>query len=263
MHPLLLPRAAAWLFGLCLLAASIGVVAQPQGNASPANLSWVRSASGYAAPIQAFAGGSEDGAALVLCRAAYAQGVYPGKLVKGNCNIGIGGREFYLHDYEILVGSGGSWGPPQAGYAGAFVAGIEGGRPVYVCQAPYRGGIHPGRVVGDQCSITYAGVETPVRDFAVLYAGIMTAPGVLVQGSGAAAAPPVYVQQAPPPPTYSPPATIILGRPSSCSAKGNPTCSGCSVSCPAGKQAVCTEGEVHKTSGFEPVCWTRAKCECQ
>jgi hypothetical protein len=63
----------------------------------------------------------------------------------------------------------------------------------------------------------------------------------------------------------SPPALIVVpqGRPTSCSAAGNDVCSGCSISCPAGQQASCAEGEVHRTEGFSPVCWTRAKCECR
>jgi len=65
-------------------------------------------------------------------------------------------------------------------------------------------------------------------------------------------------------PGYSPPVVVMpQGRPTSCSAAGNDVCSGCSVSCPAGQQASCTDGEVHRTEGFSPVCWTRSKCECR
>src|ERR1700722_2199750 len=46
------------------------------------------------------------------------------------------------------------------------------------------------------------------------------------------------------------------GQRTSCSASFNSTCSGCSVSCPVGKQASCTEGEVRQTDGSSPVCWT-------
>jgi hypothetical protein len=63
---------------------------------------------------------------------------------------------------------------------------------------------------------------------------------------------------APPMAGYNP----YMGHPSQCSAAGNPTCSGCSISCPAGKQASCREGEVHQASGFSPYCWTQSKCEC-
>jgi len=70
----------------------------------------------------------------------------------------------------------------------------------------------------------------------------------------------------PPGPTpsgaYNPYFAPAMGAPSHCSAAGNPTCSGCSISCPAGKQASCREGEVHAPEGFTPYCWTQSKCEC-
>lgn len=66
---------------------------------------------------------------------------------------------------------------------------------------------------------------------------------------------PGYAGQYPPPGAYP-------VQPASCHARGNDVCAGCSVSCAAGKQASCTEGEVHQTSGFSPVCWTQSKCEC-
>jgi hypothetical protein len=63
----------------------------------------------------------------------------------------------------------------------------------------------------------------------------------------------------------APPPILVMpqGRPTSCTANGNDVCSGCSVTCPAGQQASCSDGEVHRTEGFSPVCWTRAKCECR
>jgi len=57
---------------------------------------------------------------------------------------------------------------------------------------------------------------------------------------------------------------VVAVAPSRCSAAADAdnVCAGCSVSCPSGQQAACTEGEVHKTDGFSPVCWTKSKCEC-
>jgi hypothetical protein len=63
-------------------------------------------------------------------------------------------------------------------------------------------------------------------------------------------------------PAYNPYYAQPMSRPSQCSAAGNATCSGCSISCPAGKQASCREGEVHQAEGFSPYCWTKSKCEC-
>lgn len=48
------------------------------------------------------------------------------------------------------------------------------------------------------------------------------------------------------------------GRETSCSVPSNEVCAGCQVTCPAGKQASCMEGEIHA----DTVCWTNSKCEC-
>lgn len=51
------------------------------------------------------------------------------------------------------------------------------------------------------------------------------------------------------------------GAGTSCSASANAACGGCSVACPPGQQALCKEGEDHGVTS--PLCWTKAKCECQ
>ena len=86
--------------------------------------------------------------------------------------------------------------------------------------------------------------------------GIVERRGVALPGANAPMAPPYPA---------SPPPIVVMpqGRPTSCAAAGNDVCSGCSITCPAGQQASCTDGEVHRTEGFSPVCWTRAKCECR
>lgn len=143
----------------------------PAPNTVPATgaLRWVPSGSGQALPADAVAGGSEDGATLYVCRAAHSGGVHPGKIVKGNCNIAYGGREIYMHGFEVLAGPGARWGAAQPGMTGAFVAGAENNKPLYLCQADYRGGQHPGKVINGKCDISYGGEEVPVVEFRVLY----------------------------------------------------------------------------------------------
>lgn len=54
------------------------------------------------------------------------------------------------------------------------------------------------------------------------------------------------------------------GRGTSCSAPQNYQCAGCSVSCPAGLQASCKQGERGIfTSDSDSICPTRARCECR
>jgi hypothetical protein len=53
------------------------------------------------------------------------------------------------------------------------------------------------------------------------------------------------------------------GRGSSCSAPDNYQCAGCSVSCPAGKEARCTQGDRGIFTGDrDRICSKDAKCEC-
>src|SRR6185503_10340172 len=118
-------------------------------------------------PANAVVGGGENGYPLYVCRANYMGGVHPGKLLAGNCNIGYGGKEIVLNNYEILVGSG-TWGAPQTGFAGALAAGYENGGPLYLCHANYKG-VHPGKVVADNCNIGYGGGEKIFSSYEVFY----------------------------------------------------------------------------------------------
>lgn len=50
----------------------------------------------------AYVGGGAQGESYRICRAAYGAGVHPGKVVRGRCNIGYGGREIVLDQFEAL-----------------------------------------------------------------------------------------------------------------------------------------------------------------
>ena len=94
----------------------------------------------------------------------------PWQAGKGSCNISYGGHEMQLHAFELLTGHGARWEAPQPGLAGAFAAGQEHGQPLYLCQAEYNGGLHPGKVIGGHCDISFAGKEIPIASYRVLYA---------------------------------------------------------------------------------------------
>lgn len=53
---------------------------------------------------------------------------------------------------------------------GAFAAGSEKGRPLYLCHARYNNGIHPGKVVDKDCHISWGGKEVLIRSYEVLTA---------------------------------------------------------------------------------------------
>jgi hypothetical protein len=136
--------------------------------------SWVDAQSGSPLPANAVVGGHENGRPLFVCRASYNGGVHPGKVVGGNCNIGFGGQEVVMQQFQVLVSGTGSafaeWGAPRDDLAGAFVGGRESsGSPLWVCRAAYDGGIQPGKVVGSNCNIPYGRKEIQVPQFEVLY----------------------------------------------------------------------------------------------
>ncbi len=57
------------------------------------------------------------------------------------------------------------------------------------------------------------------------------------------------------------PAASASGAGAACSAPASTYCGGCSVACPAGQQASCTQGT--PLNDNQPGCWTQAKCECR
>lgn len=71
-------------------------------TSEPHRISWVGASGGRLAP-NAVVGGQEPGRQLYVCRASYQGGVHPGKVVGSNCNIGWGGREITLPNYEVMV----------------------------------------------------------------------------------------------------------------------------------------------------------------
>ncbi|MFT6134405.1 MAG: hypothetical protein ACJAZM_000894 [Cyclobacteriaceae bacterium] len=67
-------------------------------------LEWI-SVDGCEIPKAAVKGGQEPGRDLVICRADYAGGKHPGKVVDCGCNIGYGGNEVSVTKYEVLAGT--------------------------------------------------------------------------------------------------------------------------------------------------------------
>ncbi len=72
-------------------------------------IKWVEASDGDI-PRNAVVGGDEDGAKLYIARAFYRGGTHPGKIKKGwdGCNIGYGGKEVTIRNYEVLVYSNGN-----------------------------------------------------------------------------------------------------------------------------------------------------------
>ena len=68
------------------------------------NLKWEKVDDGKI-PNNAVIGGDEDGEPFYIARAYYLGGLHPGKTKEGwkTCNIGYGGKEVELGNYEVLV----------------------------------------------------------------------------------------------------------------------------------------------------------------
>ncbi len=111
----------------------------------------------------------EPGSPLYVCRAAHDGGVYPGKWVKGSCDISVDGQELIQPDYEIAVGHA-VWGAYQGHATGLLQTGKEpDGAPLYSCRTNYRG-FQPGKLTDGKCSFAFDGREIVQRPpFEALY----------------------------------------------------------------------------------------------
>ncbi len=125
-------------------------------------------------------GGSEPGRSRLYLCAGYMRGTYhPGKIVGRNCNFGYGGKEITRSNYYTLQVSrsslrryrwmSASYGnvPTRRGYV-PIPVGREGSRTLYVCRANYRGGKHPGKLVGRNCNFGYGGKEITIPRYQIL-----------------------------------------------------------------------------------------------
>ncbi len=141
-------------------------------NAQAPRLAWV-DARGGEVPAGAIVGGWEQGRTLYVCRGVHEGGLHPGKVVGAYCNIGWGGTEVLTERYEVLIGDTRRIGWVDSSYGGvppgAFSGGYEPGQSeLYVCRVGYLGGVHPGKIVGTNCNITYGGRELPFNRYQVL-----------------------------------------------------------------------------------------------
>ncbi|KDQ21377.1 carbohydrate-binding module family 12 protein [Botryobasidium botryosum FD-172 SS1] len=119
---------------------------------------------------------------LYICRAYHAGGVHVGKagrhLEKGAV-IGYGNKEIEISTYEILLGDSNAvrWVDARGDFSPHALGGqpVEGGResdgtPLYIAQAPYHHGVHPGKTnpgFKGAC-IAWGGEEKIVSQYRVL-----------------------------------------------------------------------------------------------
>jgi len=132
-----------------------------------AQLSWEKYSGSL--PLSVVIGGKENGRNLAVCRAIYNNAFHAGKVVGTNCNIGWGGSEMVISEFEVLVKKGDvrtAWVNVVNGVIPtlAVEAGTEDGRKNWVGQATRDdGSVHPGKVIGGgnetMCNYGWGGAE--------------------------------------------------------------------------------------------------------
>jgi len=150
---------------------------------SKGSVNWVLS-HGINIPNGAFVGGQDsDGSPLYVTRTYFEGGIHPGKLspnFKKGAIIGYDDEEIEVENYEILIADPNAvrWTDASHPFSIQALGGarpVEGGReadgtPLYIVQAPYKGGTHPGKTSEKLrgADITYGGDEKIVNPFRVL-----------------------------------------------------------------------------------------------
>jgi hypothetical protein len=136
-------------------------------------LHWIDMERGQPLPAGAVVGGNQSTPpyTLFVCRGEYHDGVHPGKVVAGYCNISWGGEEVSLPRYQVLISNVPlGWVPASYGQIpmNAVAGGYEMEQTLYICKARYHGGNHTGKVVGQNCNFGWGGREVAVPHYQVL-----------------------------------------------------------------------------------------------
>lgn len=132
---------------------------------------WVDSFTGAPLPPDAVMGGAENGVVYYICRTTFGGGLQPGKMINGKCHISYMGNEVMANQFQILVSHQPmSWIASRFGYLpnNAYPGGHEQGNTLYICQAQYHHGIHPGKIIDRNCHIAWGGREISVPYYNVL-----------------------------------------------------------------------------------------------
>lgn len=123
-------------------------------------------------PAGAVGGGMVREGELFVCRARMADGLHLGKYWRGRCNVGFGGREELVKEFEVLVRPSGGYtwrrGRVGLGSGGCLVAGRAHGQDLCVCRGHHRDGLHIGKTWAGRCHIGWGGQEVALDEYEVL-----------------------------------------------------------------------------------------------
>jgi hypothetical protein len=136
-------------------------------------LQWVDMMRGQPLPQGAVIGGNAPTPPYhqFVCRGEYEDGVHPGKVSAGFCNISWGGEEVSLPNYQVLVSKVPlGWVPADYGQIpmNAVAGGYERDETLYICKARYHGNFHTGKVIGQNCNFGWNGREIAIPHYQVL-----------------------------------------------------------------------------------------------
>ena len=148
-----------------LLLGPVGAFSGSVGVVDPA---WVSGTpGGQEIPANAVWAGAEGNDQNYVCRASYMNGIHPGKLLAGHCNIEFAGQELVRDEFEVLTADtpSVSWVEDSIGYVpeGAFATGEENGSSLFTCRAEVNHldsldrGLHAGKLIATNCNIPYGG----------------------------------------------------------------------------------------------------------
>lgn len=118
-------------------------------------------------PKDAVQGGVASRRAIYICRGRHNQGTHTGRVIGNKCHITWGGSVVPLTRFAILTSSQPlKW---QVGQNNKVVfGGYENGQTRYICKAPFRGGIYPGKVVDNKCLIGWSNKTLAIGNYTVL-----------------------------------------------------------------------------------------------
>jgi len=158
--------------------AALGLLGSVAAFAQAPSIVWVATSGGNVPPTAVAAGKEANGQALFLCRAKYGSdnGVHPGKTRRefNGCNIGWGGKEVAVPQYEVAVSlpAGATWQPTTGANipATAIMGGQEAAGGLAICRVNYQGGVHMGktRAAFNGCNIGWGGNEVAVSQYEIL-----------------------------------------------------------------------------------------------
>ncbi len=154
---------------------------KPDRTSSPipppttSNARWVSASNGNVPSGSLVSGHEANGEKLYVCRANYNGGLHPGKVRSAfrACNIGWGGREIPVNQYETYIDTSITWQAASSGQvpSSAVVAGHESnGNQLYICRGSYQSGVHSGKVRSafGACNISWGGIEIKINPYEVL-----------------------------------------------------------------------------------------------